>query len=349
MSSMLENWFGQGASELPPPVRISLLSQGQIITGTLALAAELGIADHLVDGPRSSAELAQATSTHPRSLYRLLRLLCSVGVFTEIQPDSFAQTPLSECLRTGVPGSMRSWLRMIGLKNRYQMQAEALHSIKTGEPVFERVTGMDYFEHHAAHPEEGEIFNQAMNDMGQGVAAAVVQSYDFSGIGKIIDVGGGHGTLIAAILRKYPEMTGILFDSPHVAERARESIASAGLADRCEVVGGDFFKSVPAGCDAYLLRWIIHNWDHERAVAILRNCRQAMGTGSRLLLIEAVIPTGNEFHPGKFTDYIMLLCFRGGQERTEEEYDSLLREADLRLNKVAPTGSPLSVIEAVPR
>lgn len=348
MSSMLENWFGQGASELPPPVRISLLSQGQIISGTLALAAELGIADHLADGPRSSAELAQVTSTHPRSLYRLLRLLCSVGVFTEIQPDSFAQTPLSECLRTGVPGSMRSWLRMIGLKNRYQMQAEALHSLKTGEPVFERVTGMGFFEYHAAHPEEGEIFNQAMNDMGEGVAAAVASSYDFSGVGKVIDVGGGHGTLIAAIMRKYPQMTGILFDMPHVADRARESIASAGLARRCEVLGGDFFKSVPAGCDAYLLRWIIHDWDHEQAVAILRNCRQAMGASSRLLLIEMVLPTGNEFHPGKLLDYIMLISL-GGQERTQEEYDSLLREADLRLNKVAPTGSQMSVIEALPR
>jgi hypothetical protein len=237
---------------------------------------------------------------------------------------------------------------MIGLKNRYHMQAEALHSLKTGEPVFERVTGMGFFEHHAAHPEEGEIFNQAMNDIGQGVAAAVVQSYDFSGIGKIIDVGGGHGTLIAPILQKYPEMTGILFDSPHVAERARESIASAGLADRCEVAGGDFFKTIPAGCDAYLLRWIIHDWDHEHAVAILRNCRQAMGASSRLLLIEMVLPTGNEFHPGKLLDYIMLISL-GGQERTQDEYDRLLREADLRLNKVAPTGSQMSVIEAVPR
>jgi O-methyltransferase domain/Dimerisation domain len=348
MSSMLENWFGRGASELPPPIRISLLSQGTIISTSLALAAELGIADLLADGPRSSEELAQATSTHPRSLYRLLRLLCCIGVFTEIQPDSFAQTPLSECLRTGVPGSMRSWLRMIGFKIRYHTHAEALHSIKTGEPAFKRVAGMEFFDYMAAHPDEGGVFNQAMNDMGQGVAAAVVGSYDFSGIGKIIDVGGGHGTLIARILQKYPEMTGILFDSPHVAESARESIASAGLAQRCEVVGGDFFKSIPSGCDAYLLRWIIHNWDNERAVTILRNCRQGMGERSRLLLIESVIPAGNEFHPGKLLDYIMLTS-HSGQERMAEEYDSLLREADLRLNKVVPTGSHLSVIEAVPR
>jgi O-methyltransferase domain len=143
-------------------------------------------------------------------------------------------------------------------------------------------------------------------------------------------------------------MTGILFDSPHVAESARELIASAGLAQRCEVVGGDFFKSVPAGCDAYLLRWIIHDWDNEHAVTILRNCRQAMGERSRLLLIEMVLPAGNEFHPGKLMDYIML-TFLGGQERTGEEYESLLREADLRLNKMVPTGSHWSIIEAVPR
>ncbi|MBO0857482.1 MAG: methyltransferase [Chloracidobacterium sp.] len=345
---MLENWFGRGASELPPPTRLSLLSQGTIISTSLTLAAELGIADLLVDGPRSSAELAQATSTHPRSLYRLLRLLCSMGIFNEVQTDSFVQTPLSEFLRAGVPGSMRSWLRMVGQKNRYHTHAEALYSVKTGEPAFKRVTGMEFFDYMAAHPEEEEIFNQAMNDMGQGVAAAVAQSYDFSGVSKIIDVGGGHGTLIAVILRKFPQITGILFDLPHVAERARESIASAGLADRCEVVGGDFLKSVPTGCDAYLLRWIIHNWDHERAITILRNCRQAMGSSSRLLLIEMVLPKGNEFHQGKLLDYIMLTA-QSGQERTEEEYASLLTEADLRLNKVAPTGSPLSVIEAVPR
>ncbi|MBO0799684.1 MAG: methyltransferase [Blastocatellia bacterium] len=343
----MDNLFGQSASDLPPSRRLFFLSQGAIITGTLALAAELGIADLLVDGPRSSVELAQATSTHPRSLYRLLRLLCSVGIFIEIEADRFAQTPVSEYLRTGVPGSLRSWFRMIGLKNRYQMQAEAIHSIRTGEPVFERVTGMGFFEYHAAHPEEGEIFNQAMNDLGKGVAAAVAQLYDFSGISKIIDVGGGHGTLITAILQKYPEMTGILFDAPHVAESAREAIASAGLAQRCEIMGGDFFKSVPAGCDVYLLRWIIHDWYDDLALTILRNCRQSMSKESRLLLVEMVLPTGNEFHPGKTMDYIMLLCF-AGQERTEEEYERLLRVSGFQLKRVVPTGTAFSIIEAMP-
>jgi O-methyltransferase domain len=241
---------------------------------------------------------------------------------------------------------VRSFLRMAGLKNRYHMHGEALHSIKTGEPVFERVVGMEYFDYMAANPNEGEIFNQAMSDMGRGVAAAVVGSYDFSGIGKIIDVGGGLGSLITSILQKYPEMTGILFDEPHVAEIARGSIASTGLAQRCEIIGGDFFESVPSGGDAYLLRWIIHDWDHDHAVKILRNCRRAMGQKSRLLLIEMVLPAGNEFHSGKLLDYIML-TFLGGEERTSEEYESLLREAGLRLNKVAPTASEWSIIEAV--
>jgi O-methyltransferase domain len=348
MSSLLETTFGGFSPDIPPHLQLVYLSRGVVVTTALSLAAELGVADHLADGPRSSDELARATSTHPRSLYRLLRLLSSVGVFTETQDHRFSLTPLGEFLRTGVPGSMRSWLRMTGLGVWLQTFAEALHSIRTGEPVFQRATGMELFDYLAVHPGEGEIFNGAMNDLGRMVSAAVVQAYDFSGISKIIDVGGGHGTLIAAILQSHPQMTGILFDSPHVAESARQPIAAAGLADRCEIVGGDFFKSVPAGADAYLLRWIIHDWDHERAITILRNCRQTMEKTSRLLLIETVIPTEDEPHPGKSLEFIMLTLL-GGQERTEEEYKSLLHEAGFRLNKVVPTGSPMSIIEGVPR
>jgi SAM-dependent methyltransferase len=327
-------------------MRIFFLSQGTIVATSLSLAAELGIADLLKDGPRSSDGLAQATSTHPRSLYRLLRILSSIGVFTELSTDRFALTPLGECLRTGVSGSMRSWLRMGRGLLRTQTFAEALHSIRTGEPVFKRTTGMEFFEYMAAHPETGEIFNQAMNDFGRMVSTAVIDAYDFSGIGKIIDIGGGHGTQIAAILQRYPQMTGVLFDSPHVAESAQKSINAAGLAHRCEIASGDFFKSLPAGCDAYLLRWIIHDWDRERALTILRNCRQAMKETSRLLLIEAVLPAGDQFHTGKFLDFIMLTAL-GGQERTEEEYRNLLHEAGFRLNQIVPTGSPMSILEGV--
>jgi O-methyltransferase len=346
MQSYLETWFGKGSAELPPHLRMFFLCQGTVVTTSIALAAELGIADLLKDGPRSSNELAEHTSTHPRALYCLLRLLSSIGVFTEPSPDRFALTPLGECLRTGIMGSMRSWARIAGLKVRTNTYADAIQSIRTGEPVFKQTTGMEFFEYMAAHPETGEIFNQAMNDFGQMVSAAVIDAYDFSGLNKITDIGGGHGTQIAAILQRYPQMTGVLFDSPHVADSAQKSINAAGLAHRCEIVSGDFFKSVTAGCDAYLLRWIIHDWDRERALAILRNCRQAMKKTSRLLLIETVIPAGDQFHPGKFLDFIMLTAL-GGQERTEEEYRKLLQEAGFRLNQIVPTDSPLSIIEGV--
>jgi len=235
---------------------------------------------------------------------------------------------------------------MSGLPVWLHTYAEALHCVRTGEPAFKRASGLEFFDYFAAHPDEGEVFNGAMNDFGQVVSAAVVQAYDFVGINRIVDVGGGHGTLIAAILRLYPHMNGVLFDLPHLAEGSRRAIVDAGLDSRCEVVSGDFFQSVPAGCDAYILRWIIHDWDHDRAVAILRNCRQAMRETGRLILVETVISPGDDPHPGKLLDFLMLLGL-GGQERTEAEYESLLHEAGFRLNKVVPTASPMSIIEAV--
>lgn len=332
----------------PPPVQIYLMSQGAVITRALSLAAELGLADLLANGPRDIEELAQATSTHARSLYRMLRLLSSVGVFTEARPGQFALTPLGECLRSAVPGSMRSWLRMLGLKFWFHTYAEALHSLRTGEPAFARSVGMEFFDYLAAHPQEGEIFDAAMSDFGRGVAAALVREYDFSGLAKIVDVGGGNGSLVSAILLAHPAMTGILFDQPHVIEGARRSIEDARLAVRCDIVGGDFFSSVPAGGDVYVLRRIIHDWDDDSALKILRNCRAAMKDTARLLLVETVIPPGDEPHPGKVGDFVMLTAL-GGQERTAEEYAQLLDKAGLRLNRIVSTGSPMSALEGVPR
>ena len=339
---------GGNPPALPPPVQIYLMSQGAVISRALSLAAELGLADLLANGPRDTEQLAQATSTHARSLHRMLRLLSSVGVFTEARPGQFALTPLGECLRNAVPGSMRSWLRMLGLKVWFHTYAEALHSLRTGEPAFARSVGTDFFEYLATHPHEGEIFNAAMSDVGRGVAAAVVHEYDFSGLAKIVDVGGGNGSLVSAVLQAHPRMTGILFDQPHVIEGARQSIGDAGLADRCELVSGDFFNSVPAGGDAYVLRWIIHDWDDDRALKILRNCRAAMRDTARLLLVENIIPPGDEPHPGKVSDFVMLTAL-GGQERTAEEYTQLLDRAGFRLNRVVSTTSPMSVLEGMPR
>ena len=191
-------------SSLPPPMQMFLLSEGTTIFTAVALAAELGIADLLANGPRSSDEIAQATSTHPGSLYRLLRLLSAFGVFSEVEPRRFAQTPLSELLRSGTPGSMRAWMRMVGLPAWGPMFAEAMHSVKTGEPSFKRSTGVEFFDYLTAHPRDGEIFNEAMTAFGQGVVAAVVQAYDFGGVRRLVDVGGGHGTLIARFCRPIP-------------------------------------------------------------------------------------------------------------------------------------------------
>jgi len=334
-------------SSLPPPMQMFLLSEGTTIFTAVTLAAELGIADLLANGPRGSDEMARATSTHPGSLYRLLRLLSVFGVFSEVEPHRFEQTPLSELLRSGTPGSMRAWMRMVGLPAWGPMFAEAMHSIKTGEPSFKRSAGVEFFDYVTAHPREGAIFNEAMTAFGQGVVVAVVQAYDFGSTRRLVDVGGGHGSLIASVLQAHPHLNGTLFDLPHVVEGARSALSAAAVADRCEIAGGDFFESIPTGGDAYVLKWIIHDWDRDRAVAILRNCRRAMDQAGRLLLIETVIPGPDEPHPGKIMDFIMLLGL-GGQERTELQYADLLREAGFNLSKVVPTASPMSVIEATP-
>ena len=334
-------------STLPPAMQIFLLTEGVTIQAALTLAANLGIADLLAEGPQTSDWLAQATSTHPPSLYRVLRLLSSFGVFSEIDPGRFAQTASSDLLRAGTLDSLRSWVQMTGLLVWPQTFAAALHSVKTGQPALKHVVGTEFFEYLETHPREGTVFSAAMSDFGRGVSQAVVQAYDFSNVGTIVDVGGGHGTLLSAILRGNAHLKGILFDLPHVADGARGLMASAGIADRCEIQGGDFFAEVPAGGDVYILSWIIHDWDRGRAVSILKRCRQAMPTTGRLLLVEAVIPPGNEPHAGKIMDFVMLTAL-GGQERTKEQYEDLLQEAGFRLSAVVQTASPMSVIEGRP-
>ncbi|MGE5842907.1 MAG: methyltransferase [Deltaproteobacteria bacterium] len=235
---------------------------------------------------------------------------------------------------------------MTGFKVWFHVYPEALYSLRTGQPAFKKTVGTNFFDYLAAHPDEDVLFNEAMTNFGQENSPAVIQAYDFSGIHKIVDVGGSHGSLLLAILQAHPEMTGILFDLPLVVESARKKIAEADLAQRCEVVGGDFFVSLPAGGDAYLLRWIIHDWDDEHAVKILRNCRNAMNETARLLLVEAIIPHEDALHPGKVIDFDMLVGL-GGKERTEEEYSALFEASGFRLNRIIPTASPLCVIEGV--
>jgi len=332
---------------LPPPAQLFLLSEGATVCYALAAAAELGIADLLAAGSRTADDLASATATKPDSVYRLLRMLSTFGVFSEVEPGRFSRTPLGDLLATDAPGSLRAWVRMVGAKAWSPMWAETLESVKTGEPVFRRALGVELFEYFTSHPDEGALFDEAMTAFGASVDAAVVQAYDFTGIDTLVDVGGGHGGCLSAILRANSRLRGMLLDRPEVVGGARRTMEAMELADRCEVVPVDFFDAVPAGGDAYLLKWIVHDWDHPRALALLRNCRKAMGQTGRLLLVESVVPGPDEPHPSKIMDFVMMVGL-GGRERTAPEYAELLREAGFDLRRIVPTSSPMSVVEGIP-
>jgi hypothetical protein len=335
-----------GKADSWPQARLVEMGDWIFMSWALQVAATLGVADQLADGPRDIDDLAFAVGANPAALYRVLRLLAMHGVVTEVAPRRFGLTELGEPLRTDLPGSLRSWFVMNAPIYRALMEAP-LHSVLTGEPVFERVMGVPFFDYASVDPEWGEAFDNAMGEVGRQTAAAVVATYDFSAFGRVMDVGGGTGTLISAILRAHPHLHGVVFDQPHVVARAGEALAEAGLAGRSEVVAGDFFASIPPGVDACLLSWIIHDWDDERATLILRNCRAAVGERGRVLLIESVMPAGDEPHFAKTLDLAMLVAL-GGRERTEGEYRLLLAKAGLELKAVLPMDSPLTILEAVP-
>jgi ubiquinone/menaquinone biosynthesis C-methylase UbiE len=331
----------------PPPVQMLQMIAGFWVSRAIYAAAKLGVADLVASAPKSVEELAAATQTHAPSLYRVLRALSSVGVFARDAEGRFAQTPLSATLTTDTPGSLR-WLAMTELgEEHYPAWEELLFSVKTGERAFDRRFGKPVWEFFAENPENARIFNNAMTGTTAVVTEAVLGAYDFSWARKVLDVGGGHGGLLASILKATPRASGVLFDAPQVVADAGARLAAAGVADRCEIVGGDFFESVPAGADAYTMKWILHDWDDEQSTRILKNVRRAVAADGRLLVIEAVIPANDEPHFGKFIDLNMLVM-TGGRERTEAEFRALLAAADFRLARVVPTPSPVSVIEAVP-
>lgn len=324
----------------------------QIITSywtsrAVYVAAKLGLADLVSDRPRTAQELAESTSTDAASLYRVLRALASVGIFNEDEQGRFANTAVSEILRSGVPGSLRATAISELGDDHYEAWTDVLHSVRTGQIAFDQRFGMPVWDYYQKHPADGAVFNESMTGLTRAVEAAVVASYDFSRFSRVVDVGGGHGGLLAAILAVNSNASGVLFDAPQVVDGAGERLRSLGLAGRSEAVGGDFFASVPDGGDLYTLKWIIHDWDDERSVAILGNCRRAMGPGGRLLLVEAVVPPRNEPSFAKFMDLNMLVM-TGGRERTEEEFRRLLASARFRLTRTVATPSPFSVLEAEP-
>jgi hypothetical protein len=325
---------------------ITRLLTGYWISQAIHVAAQLGIADLLKAGPQTVAHLAESTGAHARSLYRLLRALASEGIFAEDKQGRFALTPLGECLRSDVPNSQRSMAIMNG-EEHYRCWGELLYSVQTGRTAFEKLFGQPIFHYLAAHPRQARIFDEGMVGVHGAETKAMLDAYDFSRFGTLVDIGGGTGSLLIATLQRHPSLRGILFDRPDVIERARAGVKAAGLENRCTLMGGDFFETVPPGGDAYLMRHIIHDWNDEQCRTILRHCRKVVPATGKLLLIESVIPPGNDPSFAKLLDLTMLVI-PGGMERTEAEYRELLASAGFQLERIVPTASVIHVIESLP-
>jgi hypothetical protein len=321
--------------------------QAAALSRALCSIAELGVADHIVPGtPQPIAGLAAATGTHERSLYRVLRFMAAHGLFQEAGPRTFDHTPLSQVLRSDADGSYRAAARLF---HRFFPGWDGLdHAVRTGEPGFNKVFGQPVFDYVMAHPDIGPILDAGMTSIHGYETTAMLDAYDFSGVRVLADIGGGNGSLLAGVLQRYPAMRGILFDLGHVVARATENLQQAGLTERCQVVEGSFFEGIPPGADAYVFRHIIHDWTDEQCMQILGDCRRVIPKDGRLLLVEAVVPAGNEPSIAKDFDMTML-TFPGGLERTEAEFRGLLDRAGFELTSVTPTATMVSVVEGRPR
>jgi hypothetical protein len=335
-------------AEVPPPIAMLQMISGFWVSQAIYIAAKLGIADYLQEQPKTVEELATITETHPPSLYRLLRALASVSIFAEDENRRFALTPLATTLQTDAPGSLRFFAISELAQAHYLGWGNLLHSVKTGEIAFDNIAGMNIWDYYAQNPEAGKLFDRSMTNVTETLLEAIINNYDFSSFNTVVDVGGGQGSLITTILKANLKLKGIVFDVPNVIENAKPRLQKENFADRCTTIAGNFFESVPSGGDAYLLKFIIHDWDDEKSLVILKNCHQAMAEDSKLLLFEQVITPGNNPSSsfGKLIDLNMMVM-TGGCERTEAEYRSLLAAAGFQLTRIVPTSLPINVIEAV--
>jgi SAM-dependent methyltransferase len=332
-----------------PSARAELmrLINGFQVSQAIHVAATLGIADCLLGGARSAGELADATGTNPQALYRLLRALAAIGIFREQADRRFQLTPMGECLAATTAGSIAGWAAFIGRPYYWQAWGHLLHSVRTGENAFRDLHGTDVWDYRGHHPEETAIFDRAMTAISRGVGDAVAAAWDFGRAHRVIDIGGGHGALLAAILRAHPGPRGVLFDQPHVVTGADAGLREAGVRDRCEIVAGSFFDALPEGADVHLLKSILHDWDDAPAVAILKNCRRALVAGGRLLVVEPIVGPPNEGPEAKLSDLNMLVS-PGGQERTKAEFATLFAAAGFRLADIHPAGPRFNVIAGAP-
>ena len=322
---------------------MQLLWPGSIAVQAIHVAARLGLADFVTAGPKTVVELASATGTNGTSLARLLRALTSLGVFAEDTSGRYGQTPLSEALRADHPESIRPFALMLGARFIWGPVGWLDESIRTGQVAFERVHSARFFKHLAENPEDAAVFNAAMSSMPSYIAG-IVETYDFSKFRRIVDVGGGHGALLAAILEANPDARGVLQDLPNVVAGA-SALRRQGIADRCEIVAGDFFDGVPDSGDAYLLKGIIHDWNDEAAVKILKSCRRAIRPDGTLIVLDTVL-TGSD-DPSQAMMDLLMMVLTGGRERTEREFKSLLREAGFSLTRVIPARGN-SILESQP-
>ncbi len=329
-----------------PPLDAILMQMlfGALMQKSICVAVRLGIADLLAEGSQTVIELATKTNTHAPSLYRVLRTLASAGIFAENGNRKFALTPLAGLLRSDAPNSMHDFTIMMGEDWLWQAWGELMYSVKTGGIAHDKIQGMGSFEFFTKNKEAGKVFHLAMTNLSLSVVAPIVESYDFSGIGKVVDIAGGHGLLLSRVLRANPQVQGILFDLRSVIDSAGELLEKEGVTSRVECVSGDFFQSVPAGADAYMMKHIIHDWDDDQSSKILRNIHSAMNERGKVLIIEMVVPDGNEPSPSKMLD-LMMLVMEGGKERTKDEYKRLLETSGFRLARIVPTKSPYSLIE----
>lgn len=335
-----------GPPALPPEVQMLQLIGGHWVARTMQVLAQLGVADRLKGGAKTAAELAAAVGANAGALDRLMRAAAMVGVF-RVEKGAYGLTPVGDTLRSDTPNSLRNFATFFAEPWYWQVWSELLHSAKTGQPAFNKVHGQPAFEWFVKHPTAVEVFSRAMTAFTRQIAAAVAEAYDFGKIHTLVDVGGSHGTLLAGVLKANPTMRGVVYDLPQVVEGAKAALGQAGLANRTECVGGNFFDGVPRG-DAHILKHIIHDWSDEQSVTILRHCRASMPRDGRVLLVEAVLPDGPEPHFGKLLDIEMLAMTQGGRERTAAEFRELLGRSGFTLTRIVPTKSPACVIEGTP-
>ncbi|MBA3872668.1 MAG: methyltransferase [Anaerolineae bacterium] len=340
----------QPSDESPSEAMLGIIS-GFLISRALYVLVKLGIPDLLQDQVKSAAELAEATHMHAPSLYRVLSVMVGIGVLAKDDNDHFGLTPLGTTMRKDVPGSLRAWALLQLGEGYYQTWGDILHTVETSETAFKHLFGMDVWQYRALHPEQSQLFDESMTNLINVFNQAILDGYDFSSVQQIVDVGGGNGSLLINLLKGNPHIKGVVFDAPHVVEGAKPRIEAAGLGDRCTVVGGDFFDSVPSRGDAYILSRVIHDWDDEHSIAILKNCRSVMSPEHKLLLVERVIPahidSSSKSRSVLVSDLNMMVIV-GGRERSEAEYGALFEAAGFKLTRVIPTRSMMSIIEAVP-